>query len=67
MEWFGKNWGAPVNEGPHAETPIGATCPYCQTEIVDGDRGFLMPLISDDLIEMIAYHHRCLMEWIVPN
>jgi hypothetical protein len=45
VRWFGKTWGAPVNEGEHADTPVGMFCASgCGERIVADDRGVLLPM-----------------------
>lgn len=42
MQWFGKNWGAPVcAEETHAETPVGQNCVWCNEKIEKDDLGFM--------------------------
>ena len=44
MRWFGKYWGAPVNETtPGAPVPLGERCAACDNPIEATDRGFLIP------------------------
>lgn len=50
--WFGDPWPsaatpAPVCEEPASRvpTPVGAPCLHCAEEVVEGDRGVLMPAV----------------------
>jgi hypothetical protein len=44
MEWFGKDWGAPVcRTSRHRETPVGRLCVRCRRGVKVGDRGFWIP------------------------
>lgn len=40
MNWFGKNWGAPVCKiSLQVKTPIGKHCDRCGKRIKRGDKG----------------------------
>lgn len=67
MPWFGDPWPdarnpAPVCEQPamRVPTPVGARCPLCDEEIVEGDRGELMLYMFDsDGIGVRPVHVEC--------
>lgn len=60
MEWFGTSWGASVcDPADHVVTPVGAECGRCSVVIVDGDRGFVLPVIHGERTESMAMHLRC--------
>lgn len=64
MKWFGDPWGAPVNrESPRTATPTGSTCWKCDEEIVETDRGYVMPHSSNDpgAPSESIIHHACFM------
>ena len=44
MMWFGeKPWCMACAGCPHARTPVGERCLWCDEEIADVDSGFLIP------------------------
>ena len=63
MEWFGPEWGAPVNKDcAKAETPDWA-CLACDKGFSDDDRGVVTPFAGDPSGRgKAAYHLRCFME-----
>lgn len=59
--WFGKSWGAPINEiQPHVETPVDEDCIFCHEPIVEDDQGYVMPYNDDsEGTKRVAAHKRC--------
>jgi len=42
MQWFGKSWGAPINDDcPQAAVPVGAICGPCDEPIAADDTGII--------------------------
>ena len=47
MYYFGENWGAPVCQTTEQKpTPVGQVCYHCGEAIEEGNRGFLMPVVT---------------------
>lgn len=47
MRWFGeKPWSRACEDEPRAETPIGATCMWCDEPIEPDADGVLMPTVT---------------------
>ena len=72
MEYFGKNWGAPVCEDcEHVNTPVGKICLYCGEPIVESDRGLLLPqgCISDEVRDPVncPIHLECMIRSAVGS
>jgi len=45
---FGEPWDAPACEGaPHVPVPVGELCAWCQTPILAGERGLLIPAVRN--------------------
>lgn len=67
MRWFGKDWGAPVNEScEQAPRPVGELCLDCREPIEEGDDGFLIPFMSMDGGQGEKPHHyRCFVEQVI--
>lgn len=63
MKWFGETWHAPICEpSEHVERPE-AECMYCDAELVDGDRGVVMPYLEDleKPATWVAAHLECFL------
>lgn len=61
--WFGESWGAPIcEEADHTYTPVGDLCVYCQAVIAQGDRGFMVPHVTErgPVIEK-PWHRDCFL------
>lgn len=79
MRYFGKSWGAPVNEsGEQSATPVGTGCAGgCGRAIEEGDRGVLLPYygpigpVEDRLVvgygqpPSLAYHLSCMARMVL--
>lgn len=72
MKWFGRSWDAPVCDPKnHVYVYLaGASCFHCRKDIVEGDRGFVVPFGGDvagvnskcvyyDNIPHFIYHKKC--------
>jgi hypothetical protein len=60
INWFGEYWGAPINECPRCETPVGEQCTRCARPILDGDKGVTMPaMLADGDTGVAAFHLAC--------
>lgn len=47
MWWFGETWQAPACEpGRQVDAPVGKLCGWCEEEIEDGHRGFILPYLG---------------------
>jgi hypothetical protein len=63
VKWFGKTWGAPVcEESDHVATPVGSACTVCGQEVIEGQRGLLLPFCGNpgDPPEL-PYHLQCFL------
>ena len=65
MKWFGKSWGAPVNEGEECVVPAGRACGHCK-EFIQGDsQGVKLPFSGErDDPPDIPYHLECFEEML---
>jgi hypothetical protein len=66
MKWFGKSWGAPINEHcGFVPTPVGEICILCDKPILEGDSGFILPHFDypERFLER-ANHRRCFLETV---
>lgn len=61
--WFGANWGAPVCEGEHFDTPIDDPCMHCHKPIKPDDRGLIVPNIDKDHVWLDPIHLACMAAW----
>lgn len=68
MRWFGKTWGAPINEqGEHVETPVGEHCLDCGELIDVTDRGVMIAhQDAHQWVRFRPWHFRCLLRQILP-
>ena len=68
MQWFGKSWGAPVNEDtPHVPTPTGQPCLDCGDPIEEGDQGFMIPFYrGSGEVTNEAHHRLCFARQVIP-
>jgi hypothetical protein len=56
---FGRRWDAPICDAASlVATPVGYRCLSCDEPIVEGDAGFLRPVVRDDTVLTIAAIHR---------
>lgn len=64
MKWFGESWGAPVCDGPQLNTPVGLPCARCHVEIIEGDRGVVIPHheFGGAYAEERPWHLDCMMQ-----
>lgn len=47
-QFFGERWDAPrADNASPVPTPVGEPCLHCREPIEDGDRGLLMPYVTD--------------------
>lgn len=69
MEWFGRHWGAPVNENTeHTATPLGVPCFLCKVPIKYGDQGVVLPYCSSGASALVPEHLKCFLESVLgPN
>lgn len=72
VRWFGNSWGAPVNDNPQIDVPVGEACVRCQRPFQADDRGVAIPRvdISSRTImtaaHALVYHHlHCFMTEIM--
>ena len=75
MYWFGKSWGAPVNEDcpKLSYQPTGAECMRCGVAVAWRDDGFAVPYVTSDghpsearpRVELTFYHRWCWLAEIV--
>lgn len=45
VHWFGRSWGAPINEQPEDPIPVGRNCVDCEQPILYGDSGVTMMML----------------------
>lgn len=58
--FFGERWDAPaVDDATQVATPVGASCLWCDEEIVDGDRGFMRAAVTQTGADLRAEHREC--------
>jgi hypothetical protein len=63
--WFGASWGAPVcDEATHLPTPVGDLCTECMVEIIDGDRGMLIPFAGMTPAVLSSFHLGCFLRTV---
>ena len=59
--YFGARWDAPLlDRAIEGETPVGATCYWCDEPIVRGDRGFIeaaLRPVNDELTVGVTHVH----------
>jgi len=61
VNWFGKNWGAPVcRELEWVDTPRGKRCVRCKRRIKQGDEGIVLDLEH-------IWHIGCFIESVCPS
>lgn len=66
MQWFGKAHGAPYElDTPHAPTPEGRACAWCDERIEGDDDGFLIPYVSEGGARDLPWHYECRFRTIV--
>jgi hypothetical protein len=66
VQWFGSNWGSPLNEScPHAPTPVGVPCGRCTEPIVERDRGVNMWHVGLEGGGYRPYHMECNVRTVV--
>jgi hypothetical protein len=64
--WFGKHWGAPIcDDTPHAVTPVGMACGFCDEPIAAGDDGVLIPSLGGDGQHRVAFHYECNLRSVI--
>jgi hypothetical protein len=64
IQWFGKDWGAPICEdADHVETPAGALCGFCEEPIEAADDGFVMTVLGEFVADQ-AFHYECHMRQV---
>ena len=60
--WFGESWDAPVNEeSRHLPTPVGDRCVGCAGDIIETDRGMLVPFADVRPAALGAWHLDCFL------
>lgn len=67
MRWFGKSWGAPVNELPKGPVPVDQPCQRCGVAIEANDRGVTLPRFDELTVENAHYHIDCFIRSVVPE
>lgn len=65
MRYFGSPGMGELYKDQPAPTPVGVPCLYCDTPIVEGARGFLLP--SAELGHEAPVHQACMVSWIRPE
>lgn len=61
MKWFGKSWGAPINEDTEeTSVPLGERCMHCGKVFQEGDQGLTMPRRGGAEGQEIAGHLDCI-------
>ncbi|MGC2652293.1 MAG: hypothetical protein WA317_01535 [Mycobacterium sp.] len=63
MEFFGERWDAPVcDDARQVSTPVGEPCWRCEELIVEGDQGFVQPLVRvvGDVV-LVCIHRACMV------
>lgn len=66
MRWFGKAYGAPYErDTPHAATPVGQPCLWCDEAIAEGDDGLLIPHVAEGGPREAPWHYACHLRSIV--
>lgn len=61
---FGKLWDAPVcDDATQTDTPVGTHCLRCDEPIVQGDQGFVWPMVVGEIEDwtLTAMHRECFM------
>jgi hypothetical protein len=70
MKWFGESWGAPICTTTEQTTLPEVPCVCCDQPFVEGDQGFVLPYLTDELRSLtlisedgpcVAYHRKCLL------
>lgn len=62
MEWFGPApFSAACLDNPHAATPVGERCLYCDELVLEGECGYLVPYVDDGPPRRAAYHVECIL------
>lgn len=68
MRYFGRPWGAPVNETvEHDETPVGRVCQYCNRGIESQHRGFIIPDLTAPDSEHAVHLYCMLLNAVGPG
>jgi len=64
MRWFGKSWGAPVNEScEECPVPAGRACGYCDKPLREDSQGLLLPFLGSPADPKdLPYHLKCFLE-----
>ena len=67
MQWFGTNWGAPINEVcEQIPVPVGELCIACSKSIEISDDGLAMPFLGEGFGTVCYWHlEPCYMESIL--
>jgi hypothetical protein len=69
MKWFGKAYGAPYErDTPHAPTPVGEPCLWCEENIEAGDTGLIVGYIDTGEAltpRQVPYHYECYLRQII--
>lgn len=59
--YFGPRWDAPaLDRAIEGETPVGATCYWCDEPVIRGDRGFIEPFLrtfNDATVAVVTHIH----------
>jgi hypothetical protein len=63
MKWFGKSWGAPINEScEQIAVPDGEVCPYCHNSIRATSNGVEIDGVAYDGSPLkVDYHLACFL------
>lgn len=57
--FFGEPWDAPITDGgTQVVTPVGKACYDCRETIVEGDRGYIRPVMVSAEETRTGYVHR---------
>lgn len=63
MRWFGRSWGAPVNEdGEQVPVPVGSACFRCGRLVDEDDQGVELPYAPPSgPLTLEPWHRACFL------
>lgn len=69
MLYFGEPWDVPaVQYAGRCATPVGSPCLTCGERVVEGDRGWMMPVLQgSDFPTVEAQHAECQLLGVVGH
>jgi hypothetical protein len=66
VKWFGTDWGAPaLKELEQIPIPVGEKCFHCGGEIIEHDRGVVLPYSSAEGTRDTYWHLVCFKKTIL--